>query len=68
MPNERPPARCPKCGNEYGFLYSEPRYITGFVKHARVEWLDWECKCGYTVMTPTVDANEAERVIKKGAP
>jgi len=58
MLDNRPPARCPKCGDEFGFLYSKPRYISGWANSQKqIEWLDWECHCGYTVRTPTADAD-----------
>jgi rubrerythrin len=57
----RPPAACPKCGNQFGFLYSEPRFEKAAVRVEDMrparEWLEWECRtCGYRVTTPTADA------------
>jgi predicted RNA-binding Zn-ribbon protein involved in translation (DUF1610 family) len=50
-------AACPKCGYEYGFRDSKPRYHSirnfGSTSH---DWLRWECTmCGYAVVTPTAD-------------
>jgi hypothetical protein len=65
----RPPARCPKCGNEFGFLYSEPRFQKAARriddKRPAHEWLEWACSpCGYQVTTPTADAATAKEAGK----
>ena len=60
----RPPSGCPKCGSQFGFLYSMPTYRAAqrvdpsqWGSPPPREWLEWACRCGYTVRTPTADAH-----------
>jgi hypothetical protein len=54
------PSSCPKCGDDYGFLYSRPKYIPTYDDEYYVlEYLEFSCHiCGFTIKRPTADSKE----------